>query len=195
MNDDLEGMWKEAIRTKSWRHPRISMERLRMTTKTRVRITGDPVKIRTDNLRNTSLEWYHYTLLFNDSSGKAMEDATHLGLLRYCVPTSVIKAINRLLLFGLKESVLLHYKLGDIYSTPGTQYFSVVMLDGTHVAHALWLQVHRPPRTFSFLCAHPNWLSSCCTKRFLLPPPASCDAIFHHLATFNALKLNWTPWP
>jgi hypothetical protein len=65
MNDEFEGMWKEAVMALLRYSSVIYVEGQEKSRKFSVSsLDGDPEKIRTEHLQNTSLQRCHYIILF-----------------------------------------------------------------------------------------------------------------------------------
>jgi hypothetical protein len=60
MNDEVEGMYKEAVTEQSRYYPRICLVVPRKNKKTPARIGGALAEIRTQHLPNTKVEYYCY---------------------------------------------------------------------------------------------------------------------------------------
>jgi hypothetical protein len=63
VNDEWERIWKEAVMAQSKHYSDICLVGLKKTTKEKpVSVDSVLVLIQTDNLLNTGLEYYHYTI-------------------------------------------------------------------------------------------------------------------------------------
>jgi hypothetical protein len=88
MNDELERIWKGAVLVKSRYYPHTSLERLRKSRKTSVRIACAQVEIGTKHLPNACLECFRDSTTYTDTRLKLLgwaTDAAWMGKQSTCI--------------------------------------------------------------------------------------------------------------